>query len=354
MASFLTGAPPCCGDSSVELGSMPSVPLGRQAEVIKEMEAFVEQQLPLLKTVDASWQPSDIIPDLAKDDWQQIIQKARTQAKAIPDAVLVVLVGDMITEEALPTYQTLLNRLNGVADATGADENPWARWSRGWTAEENRHGDLLNRYLYVSGRVDMRAVETTVQHLISNGFDPHTGADPYRGLVYTSFQERATKVSHHNVSLLAQKGGDPLLARICATVAGDEARHEEAYKRFIGKVMDLDPNGAIITFADMMRLTIAMPGERMADGGKEGLYERFAAVAQQIGVYTAYDYADIITHLLDFWQVSGRTHLSIEAERAQEYVCGLPAHYRKLADRMRARLDRRAAAAFGWIFGRSV
>jgi acyl-[acyl-carrier-protein] desaturase len=27
--------------------------------------------------------------------------------------------------------------------------------------EENRHGDLLNKYLYLSGRVNMREVEMT-------------------------------------------------------------------------------------------------------------------------------------------------------------------------------------------------
>jgi acyl-[acyl-carrier-protein] desaturase len=39
-----------------------------------------------------------------------------------------------------------------------------------WTGEENRHGDLLNKYLYLSGRVNMREVEIT-QHLINDGFD---------------------------------------------------------------------------------------------------------------------------------------------------------------------------------------
>jgi hypothetical protein len=36
--------------------------------------------------------------------------------------------------------------------------------------EENRQiGDLLNKYLYLSGRVNMREVEMTTQHLISDG-----------------------------------------------------------------------------------------------------------------------------------------------------------------------------------------
>lgn len=58
----------------------------------------------------------------------------------------------MITEEALPSYHSMLNRLDEAGDRTGFDQGPWARWNRAWTAEENRHGDLLNKYLYLSGR----------------------------------------------------------------------------------------------------------------------------------------------------------------------------------------------------------
>ena len=90
-------------------------------------------------------------------------------AACVPDDVLVCLVGNMVTEEALPTYQSMFNRTDGVGDDTGASAVPWARWIRGWTAEENRHGDLLNRYLYLTGRVDMRQVEVTIHHLLSNG-----------------------------------------------------------------------------------------------------------------------------------------------------------------------------------------
>ncbi len=325
-----------------------------QAQVIRDLEVFVEQQLPLLKPVEASWQPSDILPDLSKQDWPDAIRQVREQAAGVPDPVLVVLVGDMITEEALPTYQTLLNRLEGVSDPTGAGDSPWARWTRGWTAEENRHGDLLSRYLYVSGKVNMRAVEVTIQNLIRNGFDPHTGNNPYRGLIYTSFQERATKISHHNVAKLAQQYGDEMLAKVCSFVAGDEARHEEAYKRFVGQLLKLDPEGALTTFAEMMRLSIAMPGERMDDGESTKLYDRFAAVAQQIGVYTAKDYAGILSHLLEFWAIPERTGLSAEAAKAQDYLCSLPAYYERLAERIQARLDRRPKFSFSWIFGRAL
>lgn len=97
------------------------------------------------------------------------MHELRERTASLPDEYFVVLVGDMITEDALPTYQTMINTLDGVRDETGASESAWAKWTRAWTAEENRHGDLLRTYLYLSGRVDMLMVERTVQHLISSG-----------------------------------------------------------------------------------------------------------------------------------------------------------------------------------------
>ena len=53
------------------------------------------------------------------------------------------------------------------------------------TAEENRHGDLMNKYCYLSGRVNMKAVELTIQNLITSGMDPKTENNPYYGFIYT-------------------------------------------------------------------------------------------------------------------------------------------------------------------------
>lgn len=177
--------------------------------------------------------------------------------------------------EQLPTYMNMLNTLDGVRDETGASMTPWAQWTRKWTAEENRHGDAMNkcalyvlpsllsaiwaaglvslevptllqgnhwaakmsaqlslrfviratasslcvlgaccvelvtsvawpcnylssRYLWLTGRVNMRAVEVTIQNLIGSGMDPKTENNPYLGFIYTSFQERATKVRKHD------------------------------------------------------------------------------------------------------------------------------------------------------------
>ncbi len=179
-------------------------------DVINGLTDFVGENLGLLAPVDQAWQPTDFLPDLAAEDWVDQVGRFREAAAGMSDDLLIILVGNMVTEEALPNYSVSLNRI--VKDMTGVGDAPWSRWLRGWTAEENRHGDLLNAYLRLTGRVDMRVVEQTIHHLISKGFsalrggfDPTSEADAYSGLIYTSFQERATRISHGNVARLASR-----------------------------------------------------------------------------------------------------------------------------------------------------
>jgi len=317
-------------------------------EVIKSIEGFVGERInTLLRPVSECWQPSDFLPEAGDESFPEQHRALRDRAKSLPEELLVVLVGDMITEEALPTYQTWLNRLNGITDTTGMSDSPWAQWSRGWTAEENRHGDLLNRYLYLTGRVNMRSVETTIQHLIREGFDPKTENDPYLGFIYTSFQERATRISHRNVATLAKKEGDETLHRICGTIAGDEARHEAAYKLFMSKIFELDPREAIQSFATMMKRSIAMPGAAMYDGKDRQLFAKYARVAQKVGVYTVRDYAEIVRDLVKHWNIEKMKGLSDLAGEAQDYLCSLAVRYEKLAERVVSD----TTFSFSWVKG---
>jgi acyl-[acyl-carrier-protein] desaturase len=144
--------------------------LPEKIEIFKNLEPWAgENILPLLKPVEKSWQPQDLLPDASTEGFHDKVLEIQLQAKEIPDDYFVCLVGNMITEEALPTYQKLLNTMDGIRDETGVSPTSWAIWSRCWTAEENRHGDLLNKYLYLTGRVDMRMIEKTIQYLIGNG-----------------------------------------------------------------------------------------------------------------------------------------------------------------------------------------
>lgn len=183
----------------------------RGADVIQSLSGWAETDLArYLKPVDRSWQPTDFLPNSAEDTFFDQVQELRDASANLPSDYLVVLVGDMVTEEALPSYMNMLNTLDGtrvrlevaalhshtaqrtatratafifqascalaaqqlteervvvaklgsrqghlgllLQDETGAEDQPWAHWTRHWTAEENRHGDLMNKYLYLSGR----------------------------------------------------------------------------------------------------------------------------------------------------------------------------------------------------------
>ncbi|XP_042459456.1 stearoyl-[acyl-carrier-protein] 9-desaturase 1, chloroplastic-like [Zingiber officinale] len=331
-----------------------------KVEVFRSLESWAERELlPLLKPVEKCWQPTDFLPDSSRptEEFEAEVRELRARAAELPDDYFVVLVGDMITEEALPTYQTMINTLDGVRDETGASGSPWAVWTRMWTAEENRHGDLLGKYLYLSGRVDMRMLERTVQYLIGSGMDPGTENNPYLGFTYTSFQERATFISHGNTARLAKDRGDGVLARVCGTIAADEKRHETGYVRIIEKLLELDPDGAVMAIADMMRKKITMPAHLMADGRDPLLFEHYSAVAQRMGVYTASDYASIVEFLVERWGLEKlEAGLSGEGRRARDFVCGLPARMLRLQERAegRAKAAEAKSVKFSWIFDREV
>lgn len=137
--------------------------------------------------IDKIWQPTDFLPNSEKDTFFEEIKEIQELAKELPYDFWVVLVGDMITEEALPTYESWLMDVEGVNQVDGGG-NGWSKWVKHWTAEENRHGDVLNKYLYLSGRVNMKEIEKTTQYLIADGFDIGTDRDPYKTLYIRVFK----------------------------------------------------------------------------------------------------------------------------------------------------------------------
>jgi len=320
-------------------------------ELIAGLQDFVGENLSLLTPVEQAWQPSDFLPDLTGADWSERLARFREPAAGLSDEVLVVLVGSMITEEALPNYSVRLNVV--TRDATGTDTTPWAIWLRGWTSEENRHGDLLNAYLRLTGRVDMRSVERTIHHLIRQGFNPKSDGDDVAGLVYASFQERATRITHGNVGRLAQEQGEDALGRICRRIAGDEARHEAFYTRVVGEVMARDPEAGVLAFRQILRGLVTMPARLMSDGQDPDLFDHFAAVSQRIGAYTARTYAEIIGHLVKAWGV-GDLSLSGKAAKAQDYLCRQEERYESLAGEIAQRVAERPPVRFSWLRGREV
>ena len=301
----------------------------------KSMDELLDKYL---KPIDTNWQPSDLLPDSRNPEFIDQIKEIQELAKDMNYDLLTVLIGDTITEEALPTYESWLMDVDGVNQQyNNGEPNGWSKWVRGWTAEENRHGDLLNKYLYLCGRVDMREMEVSTQHLINDGFDIGTGSDPDKNFVYTSFQELATNISHRRVATLVKQSGNALLAKINGIIAADEARHATAYSAFVQRIFEIDPNQMMTAFEDMMRRKIVMPAHFMRQSGdKVGeLWSHFSDAAQRTQVYTAQDYIDILKSLINDWKIEGMGDLSDVGEKARDYLVALPDRLQRVTDRMK-------------------
>lgn len=308
----------------------------------KEMDLIIKEYL---KDIDTNWQPSDLLPDSSLESFISDVKELQNQCKELPYDYMAVLVGDVITEEALPTYESWLMDLEGVSKE---DPQGWAKWIRMWTAEENRHGDLLNKFLYLSGRVNMRQMEVSTQYLIADGFDIGTGRDPYKNFIYTSFQELATNISHRRTASLAKKHGSNQLSKICGVIASDELRHAKAYKSFVAKIFGIDPNEMMLAFESMMRRKIVMPAHFLRQAGEQigTTFSHFSDAAQRLGVYTSLDYTNILESLIADWNIGNITDLNGQGEKARDYLMKLPDRFRRVAERtIKAPLE----YEFNWI-----
>jgi len=296
----------------------------------RKIDSFMDE---FLIPVEKIWQPTDLLPDSNNENFLEEVKELREISKDLPYDFWVTLVGDTITEEALPTYESWLMDVEGIDNV---ERNGWSKWVRHWTGEENRHGDVLNKYLYLSGRVNMREIEQTTQHLISDGFDIGTGRDPYKNFVYTSFQELATFVSHNRVALIAKKYGEKKLFKMCNLIAGDEMRHHLAYSEFVNQIFKVDPSEMMLAFQYMMKQKITMPALFLRESGDKigSAFEAFSDSAQRIGVYTASDYVDILQKLNEKWDIGNINGLTAEAEKARDYLMKLPERMRKISERI--------------------
>jgi acyl-[acyl-carrier-protein] desaturase len=308
----------------------------------QNMDYIVDE---FLSTPETNWQPADLLPDSSNENFIPKIKELQAECKELPYDYLAVLVGNVVTEEALPTYESWLMDVEGISKL---EPSGWSKWVRMWTAEENRHGDLLNKMLYLSGRVNMKQVEITTQYLISDGMAIGTGKDPYKNFVYTSFQELATNISHRRTATMSKKYGSTQLSKVCGVIAADEARHAKAYKSFISKIFEIDPSEMMIAFEYMMRKKIVMPAHFIRQSGQKigETFSHFSDAAQRLGVYTSLDYTEILESLIEEWNIANISSINSMAEKARDYLMSLPARYRNIAERgMKPAIDYK----FNWI-----
>ena len=126
------------------------------------------------------------------------------------------------------------------------------------------------------------------------------------------------------------------IAALSKIIAGDEMRHHLAYTEFVKQIFQHDPSEMMLAFQHMMKHKIVMPALYLRHSHEEKgtLFDQFSVVAQRAGVYTGFDYVDIIKKLNAAWEIDKITNLSDEAEKARDYLMKLPDRMYRITERI--------------------
>jgi acyl-[acyl-carrier-protein] desaturase len=290
----------------------------QKVEVLKCLELKVKDWISSHVAKRKLWFSSDFLPSEEKmpDDNVSVGTRLKERARGIKDNVRVALALNLLTEEGLPHFHTLLTKYLG-------DDSFWVKWTNMWTAEEDRHGNVIRDYVRDSHIFNFREVELMQFHYVESGFNPDWDMDPYKVFVYTTLQERATQISHKNTGKAA---GDvePLIGGILNSIAADEAKHFTFYRNVFKEILKLDPDGGLISAASIMP-AIDMPGISMPN------FRELADVVRRSGIYTPWDYKEIVEELIKYWEIDTLTGLSEIAAKAQEKILYIPARLKKIA-----------------------
>lgn len=294
----------------------------RRNQVTRSLDAAVGEMIDTgkyLLPVDKLWFPSQILPP-------ERYLAINAEASDLPPYLLVLTIGNGVTESGISTYQALVSRPEGLRDESGSDQGGHARWTRGWSAEEKRHDDGLATYRRLSDRVNQTAVDRTTHFLIGEGFDPRTFNDPYRLTVFAAIQEDVTDISHRRVGIAADGIGATYLAELSMRTSRDERRHRKFYQDLGGMLFNIDPNGMTSAFAEILKAGIVLPAAKMTIDGKSDpdkrtsqLFDDYDLVAEASGMLTLADFVDSIQRHYNVWNI-GALELNEDGEGSRSRI----------------------------------
>jgi len=97
-----------------------------------------------------------------------------------------------------------------------------------------------------------------------------------------------------------------------------------------------------------MKKKIVMPAHFLRESGQEisSAFDNFSNAGQRLGVYTTFDYIDIMEKLNTYWDIDKMTSLTDEAEKARDYLMALPGRMSRIADRVKIPQD---IHQFKWV-----
>jgi len=274
-------------------------------QLLHELEPVVERLLNRHISMFKEWNPHDYIPwsdgknfsTLGGQDWEP----GQSQ---LSDVAQVAMVQNLLTEDNLPSYH------REIAMNFGMD-GPWGQWVNRWTAEENRHSTALRDYLVVTRAVDPVELEKLRVEQMSRGFSPgqnHQGdqfaESLFDSVIYVSFQELATRISHRNTGKACNETiADELLARVSA----DENLHMIFYRDVSEAGLEIAPNQAMKSLHRILR-NFKMPGFTVPE------FRRKAVIIAVGGVYDPRIHLnEVVMPVLKKWRIFEREDFTGEA-----------------------------------------
>ena len=314
----------------------PSQELAVKVEVLKDLEGRVRELMEAHERKRDVWYPSDLLepePDTCPDEFRT---KLRTRAEGIPDHVRAALALNLLTEEGLPHFHRLLAVYLG-------DESHWRNWNNLWTAEEDRHGQVLHDYVRDTRLFNQRKIEEMQFEYLRRGFHPEWDRDPYRVFAYTTVQERATQFSHSETGRIVSEY-EPRLGEVLSHVAKDEARHYAFYRSVFEEILKRDPDQALHS-ASFILPAIDMPGITIPG------FKDLADVIRRSGIYGPRDYLRIVQEQIRYWKIESLQGLGELGRIAQEKILGIPARLKRVAEHMETR-SKAKTFAFEVVFSR--
>ncbi|WP_079636315.1 acyl-ACP desaturase, partial [Mycobacteroides abscessus] len=260
--------------------------------------------------VTKDWNPHDYVPwsegknykALGGQDWDPEQSKLSEVAK-------IAMITNLLTEDNLPSYHREI-AMNFTMDG------PWGTWVNRWTAEENRHGIAIRDYLVVTRSVDPVELEKLRIAQMTSGFSPGQNRQNipfseslFDSVVYVTFQELATRVSHRNTGkACAEPVADELLKRIST----DENLHMIFYRNMVSAGLEIAPNQAVKAVHKVLD-NFTMPGYTIPG------FRRNAVTIATGGVYDPQSHLDeVVMPVLRKWRIFERDDITGEGEWYRE------------------------------------
>jgi len=294
-------------------------------QLLHELEPVAEQLLNRHLSMFKDWNPHDYVPwsdgknfsALDGQDWEP-------EQSRIPEVAQVAIVQNLLTEDNLPSYTREI-AMNFTMDG------PWGQWLNRWTAEEARHSIALRDYLVVTRAVDPVALERLRLEQMTRGFSPGQNQQGdlfaeslFDAVMYVSFQELATRVSHRNTGLVCE---DPIARQLMARVSHDENLHMIFYRDVSAAGLDIAPNQAIASVHRILR-NFKMPGFTVPE------FRRKAVIIAVGGVYDPRIHLnEVVLPVLRNWRIFDREDFSGEGARMRDDLALLVTELEEASDK---------------------